>query len=66
VYVPAPAVEQPPDDVKTFDARRLTLHQPAVTDVRAASCHPLRKALMCIVVLRAYPRLYQSPVQHPV
>ncbi|KAK9846608.1 hypothetical protein WJX81_007566 [Elliptochloris bilobata] len=36
VYVPAPKVEPPPEDVKLFDARRLTLHQPAVTDDEAA------------------------------
>lgn len=36
VYVPAPKVEAPPEDVKTFDARRLTLHQPASNDVRSS------------------------------
>ena len=35
VFLPAPAVEAPPDDVKLFDARRLTLHQPASNDVSA-------------------------------
>lgn len=35
VFLPAPAVEAPPEDVKLFDARRLTLHQPASNDVSA-------------------------------
>lgn len=40
VFLPAPAVEAPPEDVKLFDARRLTLHQPASNDVSAlASTH---------------------------
>ena len=35
MFLPAPAVEAPPEDVKLFDARRLTLHQPASNDVSA-------------------------------
>ncbi|KAK9819819.1 hypothetical protein WJX72_002761 [[Myrmecia] bisecta] len=36
IFVPAPSVAPPEEDVKMFDARRLTVHAPAQTDDAAA------------------------------
>ena len=61
MFLPAPAVEAPPEDVKLFDARRLTLHQPATNDVSALvlqhisyiqdSSHEFFDHVICLVVV---------------